>query len=116
MNVITLVGRLGSDPRLATVNEKSVASFSLATDDGYGEHKVTTWHRIVIWGKQADSVAKYLKKGSKAAVTGSLRKREYEEKETKIKKEAVEVIADQVQFLDPKESAEKSDSWEDVPF
>ncbi|MFZ4799182.1 MAG: single-stranded DNA-binding protein [Bacteroidia bacterium] len=71
LNKVTLIGNLGKDPETKTLDEKLVVTkFTLATTESYknekGEkHSLTEWHNIVLWNKQAELAAKYLKKGSK---------------------------------------------------
>ncbi|TLN19700.1 single-stranded DNA-binding protein [bacterium] len=75
---ITIVGRLGRDPEMRyTPNGQAVTSFSVATDrqwtDANGQKaKETTWFRISVWGKQAETTNQYLKKGSLVLVEGRL--------------------------------------------
>jgi len=75
---ITIVGRLGRDPEMRfTPNGQSVTSFNVATDrqwvDAAGvKQKETTWFRVSVWGKQAESTNNYLKKGSMVLVEGRL--------------------------------------------
>lgn len=75
---ITIVGRLGRDPEMRyTPNGQAVTSFSVATDrqytDGNGQRvKETTWFRVSVWGKQAETTNQYLKKGSMVLVDGRL--------------------------------------------
>ncbi|HMD30272.1 MAG TPA: single-stranded DNA-binding protein, partial [Candidatus Acidoferrales bacterium] len=70
VNKAILVGRLGRDPEVRfTSSGQAVANFSMATDETYkdraGERqKRTEWHKIVVWGKQAEIAQKYLHKGS----------------------------------------------------
>jgi len=70
VNKVILVGRLGRDPETRfTSGGQAVANFSVATDETYkdrnGERqKRTEWHKIVVWGKQAEIAQQYLKKGS----------------------------------------------------
>ena len=70
VNKVILVGRLGRDPETRyTGGGQAVANFSVATDESYkdrnGERqKRTEWHKIVVWGKQAEIAQQYLKKGS----------------------------------------------------
>jgi len=70
VNKVILVGRLGRDPETRyTGGGQAVANFSVATDETYkdrnGERqKRTEWHKIVVWGKQAEIAQQYLKKGS----------------------------------------------------
>lgn len=74
----TIVGRLGRDPEMRyTPNGQAVTSFSVATDrqytDGNGQKVTeTTWFRVSVWGKQAETCNEYLRKGSMALVEGRL--------------------------------------------
>jgi single-strand DNA-binding protein len=83
-NSVHLIGHLGKDPEIKTFNgDKKRASFSIATNDSYKNHKgekvqETQWHNVVIWGKLADLVEKYLKKGQEVAIEGRLVHRVYE--------------------------------------
>lgn len=83
-NSVQLIGRLGKDPEVKTLeNGNAVATFRLATSDYYknaeGEKvEDTQWHSIVAWGKKADLVSKYLKKGNEVAIEGKLIHRNYE--------------------------------------
>lgn len=78
------VGRLGADPELKTVGETSLASFSLAVDSGYDREsgkRLTSWVNCSVWGKRADTVAKYISKGDQITVSGDMHNREYERKD-----------------------------------
>ena len=83
-NSVHLIGHLGRDPEIKTFNgDKKRASFSIATNDSYKNHKgekvqETQWHNVVIWGKLADLVEKYLKKGQEVVIEGRLVHRVYE--------------------------------------
>ncbi len=68
MNTINLVGRLGNDPEV----KENRTTFSIATNDGFGEKKKTNWHNCVVFGKLAEIVNNYAKKGDNIAVQGSL--------------------------------------------
>ena len=75
---LILVGNLGNDPELRYLPDgKSVANFSLATNrrwsDGGEQKSETMWFRISVWGKQAEAVNSYLKKGRQVLVEGRLR-------------------------------------------
>lgn len=98
------IGRLTKDPELRrTATGKAVTSFTLAIDDGYGEKKTTDYVDIVVWEKAAESCSKYLRKGSKAAVEGKLKRRSYEKDGRKVY--VWEIKADNVEFLDSKAEA-----------
>ncbi len=107
MNVVSIVGRLGSDPEVRDANGKTVCNFSLATNEGYGETKTTLWHRIVAWEKTAKLCGEYLKKGSMAAVTGRLAQRSYEKQGVTVY--VTEIIASNVEFLTPKGADNEKD-------
>jgi single-strand DNA-binding protein len=105
INSVTVVGRLGQDPELRqTQGGQAVATISVATSEQWkdknGEkQEKTEWHRIIVWGPQAENAAKYLKKGSLAGFQGRLETRSWEDKETKVKRYTTEIIASSVQFL-----------------
>ena len=102
LNIIMLVGRLGKAPEMSySANGTPVTKFSIATDDGWGENKTTTWHNIVTFQKTAEACAQYLDKGSLVAVVGRQSHRKYDDKAGQTKYFA-EVVAERVQFLDSK--------------
>lgn len=95
------IGRMGADPELRyTQSGKAVASFNLAVSDRFNKEH-TNWIPIVIWGVPAENTAKYCKKGSQVALSGRLQQRNYDGKDGK-KVYVLEVVADQIQFLDTK--------------
>ncbi|MDB5085858.1 MAG: ssb [Bacilli bacterium] len=103
LNRIILIGRLTADPELRYTNSgTAVASFSLAVDrprpNQNGERE-TDFINIVVWQKQAELCAQYLKKGRLAAVDGRLQIRSYDNKEGQ-KVRVAEVVAESVRFLD----------------
>lgn len=107
MNKVFLIGRLTADAELRTTTSgKSVTTFSLAVNDGFGEKQKAYFFNVVVWGKGAEAVANYTHKGSKVAVTGKLTSRSYDDKNGN-KRTAIEVVADMmggVEFLDSKNS------------
>lgn len=81
MNKATITGKLGNDPELKTYGDnKKLATFSLATNDGYGENKKTNWHRCTAFGKAAEIIAQYVKKGHDLCISGSIDYSEHEGK------------------------------------
>lgn len=104
VNKVILVGNLGRDPEVRfTPGGKAVARFSLATseawtDAGGNRQERTEWHNIVVWGKQAESCGQYLTKGRQVYVEGSLRSRQYDDKDGN-RRSITEVVAQRVQFL-----------------
>lgn len=103
-NKIILVGNLGRDPELKyTAQGTPVCSFSIATNekrkDKAGElQDLTTWFRVSVWGKQAETCSQYLAKGRSVYVEGRLREDEYTDRDGKLR-HTLEVHASDVQFL-----------------
>jgi single-strand DNA-binding protein len=104
VNKVILVGRLGRDPETRyTGGGQAVANFSLATDESYkdrnGERqKRTEWHKIVVWGKQAEIAQQYLKKGSLIFVEWRIQSREWQDKEGQ-KRTSFEIVANNFRML-----------------
>ena len=109
LNRIVLTGRLTRDPELRrTTSDTPVASFTLAVDDnvkGPNGEKTTTYITVTVWNQQADTVAKYMRKGSLVGVDGRLHQRTFEKRDG-TKASVIEVIANHVEFLEPKGSRE----------
>ena len=102
MNKVILVGNLTKDPELVTTNNGiSLCRFTLAVQrrftSGDGEREAD-FINIVVWRAQADNCYKYLKKGSKAGVVGTLQTRAYDGNDG-TRKYATEVVAEEVEFL-----------------
>src|SRR5215468_722907 len=104
VNKVILVGRLGRDPETRyTGSGQAVANFSVATDESYkdrnGERqKRTEWHKIVVWGKQAEIAQQYLKKGSLVFIEGRIQSREWQDKEGQ-KRTSFEIVANNLRML-----------------
>jgi len=104
-NSVRLLGHLGDDPKVRRLDSgKSVANFSIATNENYrdshGEKQTeTTWHRLVAWGKQAEVVEKYLKKGSEITIEGKLTNRQWEDKQGE-KHYTTEIVINSLLMLD----------------
>ncbi|MFN7118599.1 MAG: single-stranded DNA-binding protein [Saprospiraceae bacterium] len=103
-NSITLIGNLGKDPEIKQLQSgKSVARFSLATNETYRNQKgdkvtSTQWHTIVAWGKTAEMMRNLLKKGKEVVVHGKLTYRTYEDKEG-VTRSIPEIVADEFVLL-----------------
>ena len=121
LNNVVLVGRLVNDPELKkTSNEgRSVARFRLASDDTYskdGSEKTTIFIDVIIFGPRADTVAKYMRKGSNVGVIGRLTQRKYISQKTNTEVTVTEIIANSVEFVGPKQKpAEDSGFQSDIP-
>lgn len=106
-NKIVIVGYLGRDPEIRyTPQGTAVCNFSIATTekrkDKAGEMQdITTWFKVVVWGKQAEVANQYLSKGRQVYVEGRLRLEEYIDREGN-KRQSLEVNATDIQFLTPK--------------
>ena len=104
INKVMLVGRCGADPEVRSLpSGDSVANVSLATTSGWRDRQSnenkerTEWHRLVFFGRVADTVSQYVRKGSLIYVEGSLRTREWEK--DGVKRYSTEVVADQMTML-----------------
>src|SRR4030095_14907948 len=96
LNKAMLIGRLGRDPETRyTANKKTLANFSLATDEGKDQDgkKRTEWHKIVAWDKLAEICQRHLKKGSLVYIEGRLQARKYKDKEGQ-DRTSTEIVAD----------------------
>lgn len=84
MNKVTLFGNLGSDPELrVTQGGQAVLKLSVATNETFLDSKGTQqtrteWHRVTVWGRRAEALAKLLRKGEKVLIEGELRTSKYE--------------------------------------
>lgn len=104
INKALLFGNLTRDPELrALPSGMNVCSFSIATNRTYKDRdgkkqEQTDFHNVVVFGRQADTVAQYLKKGSSAYIEGRMQTRSWDDKSSGEKKYRTEVVADRVQF------------------
>lgn len=81
MQIGNIAGNLGKDAELKTTQGgDQFCRFSVAVSTGWGDKKATTWWDVTRWGKGADKLAEFLKKGSKVAVSGEISTREHEGK------------------------------------
>lgn len=106
MNRITLIGNLVHSPELRTTQTgKNVCNFSIAVNRRYkGENgeRQADFFNVQVWGAQAEACAQFLEKGRKVGVIGSMQSRQYDAKDG-TKKTAWDVVADEVEFLTPRE-------------
>ncbi len=107
INKVILIGTLGRDPEMRFLpNGNAVCSMSLATDEGYKDKNTgqqvdkTEWHRVEAFGRLAEVMGEYLKKGSKCYIEGKLRTDEYEK--DGIKRYSTKIIANEMTMLDSK--------------
>ncbi len=123
VNSVTVIGNLGSDPQVRALSSgQKVANVSVATTERYtdrdgGKQQRTEWHRIVAFGKLAETCERYLGKGLKVYIEGRLTTREYEAKDGSGKRYRTEIVARQIRFLDRRrEATDAAAAEESVPF
>lgn len=104
VNKAIIIGNLGSDPELKyTPSGQAVANFSVATTETYNDAQGqrqdrTEWHRIVVWGKQAETCGRYLSKGRQVFIEGKIQTRQWEDRDGN-KRYTTEIVARDVRFL-----------------
>ncbi len=112
MNKVFLIGNLTRDPELSETNSGvSVCRFAIAVNRRFSSgdaERQTDFFNVTAWRNLAETVARYTKKGNKVAVVGSIQIRNYEDNNGQ-KRTFVDIIADDVEFLTPKGSANGSD-------
>ena len=107
LNKVTLLGRIGTDPEIKyTQNGQPVCTLSVATNQIWKDESgvlqsKTDWHRVVAWGKLAETCHEYLKKGSKLYLEGSLHTRQYDDKDGQ-KRHITEIKMNEMIMLDNK--------------
>ena len=108
LNRVMIIGRLGRDVELRqTPSGQSVASFTVATDESYTSRdgqrvEQTEWHRVSVFGKQAELCGRFLGKGSLVYLEGRIRSRKWTDQSGQ-ERTSTEINADRVQFLDRKQ-------------
>ena len=104
VNKVILVGNLGRDAELRyTPGGAAVATLNMATtevwnDKGGQRQEKTEWHRVVLWGKSAESLAEYLTKGKQIYVEGRLQTRQWDDKDGN-KRYTTEIRGDKIVLL-----------------
>ena len=104
VNKVILVGNLGRDAELrSTAGGAAVSTLNLATTEVWNDkqgqkQEKTEWHRIVLWGKQAESLQEYLVKGKQIYVEGRLQTRQWDDKDGN-KRYTTEIKADRITLL-----------------
>ncbi len=104
LNKAIIIGNLTRDPELkAIASGNKVCTFSVATNRTYKDSNgvrqdKTDYHNVVVWGKTAENVATYMRKGSQILVEGRMETRSWDDAATNTKKYRTEIIADTVQF------------------
>ncbi len=113
VNKAILIGHLGQDPELKyTANGRAVATFSMATNETWNDQSgqkqtKTTWHKIVAWGKQAEVINEYCRKGKQLYIEGRIENRSWD-KDDGTKGYISEVVIQNFQFLGGRDDAPAS--------
>ncbi len=104
VNKAIILGRLGRDPELRyTQGNTAVCNFSVATDESWKDQSGqmqsrTEWHRIVVWGRQAEIANQYLRKGRQVFIEGRIQTREYQDRDGNQRK-STEIVAREIHFI-----------------
>jgi len=113
MNRVFLIGNLTKDPELTTTNSGiSLCKFTLAVPRrfaGNDGEREADFLPIIVWRGQADNCYKWLKKGNKAGVTGSIQTRQYDAPDG-TRKYITEVVADEVEFLSSRNGSDEAEN------
>lgn len=120
INKAIIVGNLGADPDMRyTPSGQGVCELRVATTETWKDkndqkQERTEWHRVVVWGKQAESCSKYLSKGRQVYVEGSIQTRTYDDKDGN-KRYVTEIKASEVKFLGGNGGSKKDEPANDWP-
>ena len=121
LNKVTIIGRIGKDPEIRhTQSGQTVATLSVATDESYKDQsgqkvEKTEWHKIVVWGKQADFVANYLGKGRLVYVEGKLETRKWQDQNGQ-DRYSTEIKAVAIQALDKRPDGQPAPQQPAQPY
>ena len=112
MNKVYLIGNLTRDPEISESGSGlTLCRFAIAVNRNYSSsdgERQTDFFNITVWRALAENCGKYLKKGSKVAVVGSLQNRSYEDKDGN-KRSVTDIVASEVEFLSSKSSGDAMD-------
>ena len=114
LNKAMLMGNVGKEPDIRTANGEKVANFSLATTFKGGEKETTEWHNIVVWGKKAEVIEKYVSKGSSLYVEGTIRTRSWDDQQGE-RRYTTEIVAHTIQLLGGKKQEAQEAQDDDLP-
>lgn len=109
VNSVTIIGRVGQDPEIKYFESGSVkARFSLAVDRNFSkENRITDWFSIEVWGKQAEFVGEWVKKGAMMAVTGAIEMNRWTDQAGNLREYAL-VRGSEVRFVGSKRDTAQS--------
>jgi single-strand DNA-binding protein len=121
VNKVIVIGNLGANPDIrALPSGQNVANFSLATTERFtdrngAKQERTDWHRIVAFGRLAETCERFLSKGRQVYIEGRLNTRQYEAKDGSGKRYRTEIVARQLRLLGNRTNGNTSKA-EDIPF
>lgn len=114
VNRVTIIGNLGNDPEIRNMpNGSAIANITVATSESWKDKQTgqpvekTEWHKIAFFGKLAEIVGKYLKKGSKIYIEGSLKTRKWQDKSGQ-DRYTTEIVASEMQMLDSRSGGQQN--------
>jgi len=123
INKVIVIGNLGANPEVrALPSGQNVANFSLATTERFtdrngAKQERTDWHRIVAFGRLADTCSRFLSKGRQVYIEGRITTRQYEAKDGSGKRYRTEIVARQLRLLGKRNNGQSSKAQtQDVPF
>ena len=123
INKVIVIGNLGANPEIRTLPKsgQNVANFSLATTERFTDRngdrqERTEWHRVVAFGRIADTCQQFLSKGRQVYVEGRLTTRQYEAKDGSGKRYRTEIVARQLRLLGNRTDAPKAEASAEIPF
>jgi single-strand DNA-binding protein len=123
INKVIVIGNLGANPVIRTLPKsgQNVANFSLATTERFTDRngdkqERTEWHRVVAFGRIADTCQQFLSKGRQVYVEGRLTTRQYEAKDGSGKRYRTEIVARQLRLLGNRADAPKAEATDNTPF
>jgi len=123
INKVIVIGNLGANPEIRTLPKsgQNVANFSLATKERFTDRtgtkqERTEWHRVVAFGRIADTCQQFLSKGRQVYIEGRLTTRQYEAKDGSGKRYRTEIVARQLRLLGNRADAPKAEASAEIPF
>jgi single-strand DNA-binding protein len=123
INKVIVIGNLGANPEIRTLPKsgQNVANFSLATKERFTDRtgtkqERTEWHRVVAFGRIADTCQQFLSKGRQVYIEGRLTTRQYEAKDGSGKRYRTEIVARQLRLLGNRTDAPKTEASAEIPF
>ena len=115
INKVILVGNVGKDPEFRQLDDqKQLVKFPLATSEKYNGNEKTEWHNIVIWGKLADIVQRYVNKGQMLYLEGKIQTRSWDDADGN-KKYSTEIVCFNMQMLGAKSQPKNEVNVDDYP-